>query len=277
MKKPTTGLITLFCISAALIAPRSGHANPLQSSDIKPYQAESVQPIGQPVNSAAARPLQSESVVVDNLRCTGIQCTIDGSSNVIVTGSKPDLAGARLTLVVIDEAKAPVHREIVQTGRDGSFRAAVSARNLPAGRYKFGLVTANTPPAVIAGGEMSVSIRRGPTGDLSYFFRTFGLAIPGVAYTTDNYATNTRSITVAAGTVTKSAVRINPDGSYIWNSAWDGKVIRGQWKRDNSAIILLNAQGGLNWRMERMPQPQGRAVVTLWDQNSIWYHGTPLP
>jgi hypothetical protein len=29
--------------------------------------------------------------------------------------------------------------------------------------------------------------------------------------------------------------------------------------------------------MQRMDKPRGKAEITLWDQNSIWYHGTPLP
>jgi hypothetical protein len=117
---------------------------------------------------------------------------------------------------------------------------------------------------------------RARSGDPGFFFRTFGLAIPGVAYTTDNYATNTRTVTVAPGAVTKSAVRVNPDGTYVWNSSWDSKIIRGRWRADGGAVVLLKGQSGLDWKMQRMDRPSGKAVITLWDQQSIWYNGTPL-
>ncbi|HWR35893.1 MAG TPA: hypothetical protein VN622_08515, partial [Clostridia bacterium] len=57
----------------------------------------------------------------------------------------------------------------------------------------------------------------------SAFMHTFGLAVPGVVYSYDNYAANTRTTVTATGTVTKSAVRISPDHTYQWNSAWDGR------------------------------------------------------
>ena len=97
-----------------------------------------------------------------------------------------------------------------------------------------------------------------------------------MAYTTDNYAANTRTVTVAPGAVTRSAVRVNADGTYVWNSAWDGKVIQGRWRKDGGGIVLLKGQGGRDWKMDRMARPAGKAEVTLWDQNSIWYNGTPL-
>lgn len=115
--------------------------------------------------------------------------------------------------------------------------------------------------------------------DAAFFFRTFGLAVPGVVYSYDNIAAGTRTTVIAAGTVTKSAVRLHKDGSYIWNSSWDGKIIRGKWMpaTEGGGIILLRAQEGKDWRMERLKNKSGKAEVSLWDQNSIWYHGTPLP
>src|ERR1035437_6460507 len=62
-----------------------------------------------------------------------------------------------------------------------------------------------------------------------FFFRTFGLAVPGVAYTVDNYARDTRTLVTSTGALTKSSVRINRDHTYEWNSAWDGRIIRGKW------------------------------------------------
>lgn len=112
--------------------------------------------------------------------------------------------------------------------------------------------------------------------ETTFFHRTFGLAIPGVAYTVDNHAANTRTLVTSAGAVTKSAVRINPNHTYDWNSQWDGRVIHGKWIEHKDGIVLLKAQEGKDWLMQKMNRPSGKAVVTLWDQNSIWYNGTPL-
>jgi hypothetical protein len=109
------------------------------------------------------------------------------------------------------------------------------------------------------------------------FFHTFGLAVPGVAYSWDNLATQTRTHVAAAGTVTKSAVRINPDGTYVWNSAWDGRVIQGRWISHKDGILLQNGQEKKDWVMGRLPHPNGDAVVYLYDGDSMTYHGTPKP
>ncbi|HWR54855.1 MAG TPA: hypothetical protein VN428_27345 [Bryobacteraceae bacterium] len=111
----------------------------------------------------------------------------------------------------------------------------------------------------------------------AFYFRTFGLAVPGVVYSYDNIAAGTRTTVTAPGAVTKSAVRLQKDGSYIWNSSWDGKVIRGRWTpAAGGGITLLRAQEGKDWRMERLKEKSGKAEISLWDQSSIWYHGTPL-
>lgn len=106
--------------------------------------------------------------------------------------------------------------------------------------------------------------------------RTFGLAVPGVAYTVDNYAANTRTVVTSSGTVTKSAVRINPDHTYDWNSAWDDRLIHGRWVEAKDGILLLNGQEHKDWLLRSMEKPSGKATVTLWDKNATWYNGTPL-
>lgn len=111
----------------------------------------------------------------------------------------------------------------------------------------------------------------------SIFFGTFGLAVPGVAYSWDNHATQTRTNVVAAGTLTKSSLRVNPDGTYEWNSAWDGRLIRGRWVSHRDGILLQNGQEKKDWVMGRLPGPSGAAVVYLYDGNGMTYHGTPRP
>ncbi|HJV37915.1 MAG TPA: hypothetical protein VJ528_03670 [Geothrix sp.] len=111
----------------------------------------------------------------------------------------------------------------------------------------------------------------------SSFFGTFGLAVPGVAYSWDNHATQTRTNVVAAGTLTKSSLRVNPDGTYEWNSAWDGRLIRGRWISHRDGILLQGGQEKKDWVMGRLPNPSGSAVVYLYDGNYMTYHGTPKP
>lgn len=116
-----------------------------------------------------------------------------------------------------------------------------------------------------------------PRQDASFFFRTFGLAVPGVAYSWDNLATQTRTNVVAAGTTTKSTIRIDPEGTYVWNSAWDGRVIQGRWVSHRDGILLQHGQEKKDWVMGRLPNPSGTAVVYLYDGNYMTYHGTPRP
>lgn len=116
-----------------------------------------------------------------------------------------------------------------------------------------------------------------PAPASSPFFGTFGLAVPGVAYSWDNHATQTRTNVVAAGTLTKSSLRVNPDGTYEWNSAWDGRLIRGRWVSHRDGILLQNGQEKKDWVMGRLPNPSGAAVVYLYDGNYMTYHGTPKP
>lgn len=116
-----------------------------------------------------------------------------------------------------------------------------------------------------------------PAPAASVFFGTFGLAVPGVAYSWDNYATQTRTSVVAAGTLTKSSIRVNPDGTYEWNSAWDNRLIRGRWVSHRDGILLQGGQEKKDWVMGRLPDPSGSAVVYLYDGNYMTYHGTPKP
>ncbi len=115
-----------------------------------------------------------------------------------------------------------------------------------------------------------------PLKNPAFFQRTFGLAIPGVAYTVDNVAANTRTLVTSTGTLTESAVRINPNHTYDWNSAWDKRMIHGKWVEHKDGVLLLNGQERKDWLMRAMSRPSGKAVITLWDQNAIWYNGTPL-
>jgi hypothetical protein len=113
--------------------------------------------------------------------------------------------------------------------------------------------------------------------DASFFFRTFGLAVPGGAYSWDNLATQTRTHVVSAGALTKSSLRINADGTYDWNSAWEGRLLRGRWALHKDGLLLRQGQEGKDWVLGRLAHPSGRAEVYLFDRNAMTYHGTPRP
>lgn len=257
------------------------------------------------LSARAGDAVQVSDVQCQQASCEAARSATTGDAGVRIVGQASKQANQSLGVVILDESQKVVHNGRIRVKEDGAFRALLPAGTLAAGKYKFGLITLDRPPSVVAAGSFTLTAEtaaagrepKGSGGSTAaapapsqasvppqapaasgggFFFRTFGLAIPGVAYTTDNYATNTRTVTVASGYVTKSAIRINPDGTYVWNSAWDGKIIQGQWKQQGGAIIVLKGQSGLDWRMERMAKPAGDAVVTLWDQNSIWYNGTPL-
>lgn len=113
--------------------------------------------------------------------------------------------------------------------------------------------------------------------DLSFFFRTFGLAIPGVAYVVDNVAAGTRTSVVSAGGLQESSIQIRPDQTYKWNSKWDGRIINGKWENTKDGLLIRKGQEGKDWLLEKLPRPAGKAIVALWDRNATWYNGTPLP
>lgn len=195
----------------------------------------------------------------------------------LITLEKPAsvVASGSFTLTAEAPAAAPQPRKGIAGFIDRLNAGPEKQRVSEPGRSAAPPAAPPQPPAAPSAPQPAAKVQPSNSGG-GFFFRTFGLAIPGVAYTFDNYATNTRTTTVSSGYVTKSAIRINPDGTYIWNSAWDGKIIQGRWRQEGGAIIVVGGQSGLNWRMERMAKPSGDAVITLWDQNSIWYNGTPL-
>lgn len=107
---------------------------------------------------------------------------------------------------------------------------------------------------------------------------TYGLAVPGVAYTEAAGGDKVRYV-VSSGVKTQSTVVIKPDGAYVWDSKWDGKVIKGNWEKTGDSgypIVLKNAQEGKNWQVgpdsRKGAKPE---TILVWD-GSIWYEGYPL-
>jgi hypothetical protein len=101
--------------------------------------------------------------------------------------------------------------------------------------------------------------------------------VPGASYTTPDYTNNQLVIHTSAGTgVLPGGIKINIDGTYVWNSSWDGKIIKGNWRATGDGgypIELLNAQEGKNWKIGKTTGDP--STITIWD-GSTWYNGEKI-
>jgi hypothetical protein len=101
--------------------------------------------------------------------------------------------------------------------------------------------------------------------------------VPGTSYTVSDYTNDKQVIRTSAGSgVLPGNLKINPNGTYIWNSSWDGKIIKGNWKliRDpDYQLELINAQEGKNWKVGKS-NDQGIAIL-IWN-GSTWYNGKKI-
>jgi hypothetical protein len=109
------------------------------------------------------------------------------------------------------------------------------------------------------------------SSDLSPFFHTFLMAVPGAVV--DTPATGTQ---VTPGALS-GGLTVNSDGTYIWNSTWEGKVLKGSWKATGDPgypILLLNGEDGHDWKLGKStPSTWGGGDIVIWD-GSIWKNGT---
>lgn len=110
------------------------------------------------------------------------------------------------------------------------------------------------------------------TQALNYAFKTFILWVPGTSYTVDNYDNNTSTLYTSSGTLPKSTLMVNTDGTYIWNSAWDEKIINGKWTQDSDGLSLnlINGQEGKTWKLIKS---DGQSEDIFIMDGSIWYSG----
>lgn len=109
---------------------------------------------------------------------------------------------------------------------------------------------------------------------LAGFISTYHLWVPGTSYTIPDYSNQELILKTSSGTgILPGGVSINADETYIWNSNWDGKTIKGKWKNTGDKdypILLLQAQEGKDWKVGKAP---GKGVdIILWD-GSTWYNG----
>ncbi|HYK77603.1 MAG TPA: hypothetical protein VEV16_11555 [Daejeonella sp.] len=112
--------------------------------------------------------------------------------------------------------------------------------------------------------------------DLDFFFGVYHYWVPGTSYTIPDYSNNQLVLRNSAGTgVLPGDLRINSDGTYIWNSS-DGKIIRGNWINSNNKdypLELIKAQEGKNWKIGKSDQPN--SDILIWD-GYTWYNGKKI-
>ena len=109
---------------------------------------------------------------------------------------------------------------------------------------------------------------------LSYFFHTFDMNVSGAAYLTEDYANNTATLHTSAGALS-GGLTINGNGTYVWNSTWEGRVIQGNWEETDDPdypIVLLKGEDGRDWKVAK----DGERDIIIWDQNSISKNGHPI-
>lgn len=105
-----------------------------------------------------------------------------------------------------------------------------------------------------------------------FAYGLYGLYVPGAAYVTPNPGTDTETLTTSSGVKTDSTLQLNADGTYVWNSAWDGRIIKGSWEKtgDSDYPILVRAgQEGKDWKLGKGDNSE----IILWDGDAMTYSG----
>ena len=112
-----------------------------------------------------------------------------------------------------------------------------------------------------------------PSSEPGVFFGIYQYWVPGTSYTVPDYNNNWQVLHNSAGTgVLPGSLKIEPAGTYIWNSSWDGKIIKGKWTLTGDKdypIELVNAQQSRNWKVGKANEP---GLIIIWD-GSTWYNG----
>ncbi|WP_096466113.1 hypothetical protein [Aneurinibacillus soli] len=98
---------------------------------------------------------------------------------------------------------------------------------------------------------------------MSHLLHTYKIFVPSSSATLETYDSY---ITKTSAGARNGNVTIKSDGTYIWNSAVDGKVIKGKWiksKDISSPLILLKGERGHDWKIGE--SVHSGADIVLWD------------
>lgn len=135
----------------------------------------------------------------------------------------------------------------------------------------------NRAQIVIPGSDKNKENNPSVNSDMPYFFGLYQYWVPGTSYTTADYTNQQIVIHNSSGTgVLPGGISINKDKTYIWNSSWDEKIIKGTWRATGDQeypIELVKAQEGKNWKVGKS-RDKGTEIV-IWDGNT-WYNGKKL-
>ncbi|HLO03712.1 MAG TPA: hypothetical protein VK191_11430 [Symbiobacteriaceae bacterium] len=117
-----------------------------------------------------------------------------------------------------------------------------------------------------AAGQPAATRQESPYG---FSWGEYGLGIPGASFQIDNGDTVTQ--VTGSGAQTASTLKLNADGTYVWNSQWDGKTYKGQWQKGSGdyPITIPGAQEGKTWHVGK----EKDGDIYVYDGNSIYYIG----
>jgi hypothetical protein len=153
---------------------------------------------------------------------------------------------------------------VLLSGCSGGGKASDQASNASGGQ---GSQSDGAPAPAAGGNTASVTPQASPYG---FAWGEYGLGIPGVSYQIDQ---GNQIIQVSStGAQTASTLKLNQDGTYVWNSQWDGKVYKGNWQKGDSSypVVIPKAQEGKTWKVGKDDKSDG---LYVWDGNSIYYIG----
>lgn len=123
-------------------------------------------------------------------------------------------------------------------------------------------------------GKKQEQVARDEKQEVSYFFGLYNYWVPGTSYTVPDYTNKIEVLRTSAGTgVLPGSIRIDANGSYTWNSSWDGKIIKGSWRLTGDSdypIELMKAQEGKNWKIGKSNDEN--VAIIVWN-GSTWYNG----
>jgi hypothetical protein len=136
----------------------------------------------------------------------------------------------------------------------------------------------SSTPATTGVAEATAPVASKPLPDgLEQFMGLYHYWVPGTAYTTPDYTNEKEVLHTSAGSgVLPGDIRIEANGTYTWNSSWEAKVIKGEWRTTNDKaypLELVSAQEGKNWKIGKATD--GSADILVWD-GSTWYNGKKI-
>jgi hypothetical protein len=225
-------------VSAMSFVCLSQNIQPYKSQEIQPYKAQEIQPARsqdiQQYNSGNIKPYKSQRT--ETFKSKDVNPSAADSPK-IQKSENPGSTNTNIATIKSTETSE-------DTGKD-------HGKNYSA--------TADAAPAEISGS----------------YFGLYQYWVPGASYTTPDYTNNQLVIHNSSGTgVLPGGIRINGDGTFIWNSSWDGKVIRGKWRKTGDGgypIEMINAQEGKNWKVGKGDDGN----IIIWD-GFTWYNGKKI-